>query len=203
MSNVVLEDKGLSSAFFPSLNHLPKDINVKQNYHSQHQKEEFEREVILALSKQNSEAGSSKERETIEQSKSESPKPGPSNYVPPSKKRKLKRSVGSFEAPFNQETPELNHHNTPYSVKLNPNYLNAHPLWDMIINFPKAIANDFQKFHATMCLWRWHKLDGCDLIVVKRPNMELIPASIVQVKMLSKFASNIVQNVNDFGTKLR
>jgi len=179
---------------------MPKaiDINQEQN-DNQDQREypESEMETALNLSKnKDPEPGIPRKREFLEMSKSESPKPGPSNYIPPQKKRKLKRSFGSFEAPLSSEVPGLNHYNSQYSPDINADYLNAHPLWDMIINFPKPIANDFQKFHSAMCLWRWHKLDGCDLIVVKRPNMELIPASIVQIKMLSKFATNIVQSVN-------
>ncbi|KAE9553842.1 hypothetical protein FO519_002930 [Halicephalobus sp. NKZ332] len=120
--------------------------------------------------------------ENKSEEKSESPKPGPSNYVPQLRRKpRMKRNFvpESSDSSANSEVSVLPHHSAPYS--LNSNYLNAHPLWDMINNFPKSIANDFQKFHSAMCLWRWHKIDGCDLVTVKRPNMELIPASIIQI----------------------
>ena len=70
------------------------------------------------------------------------------------------------------------------------------PIWNMIVNFPKAIANNYQTFHQAMCQWKWEVIDDIQLPVILRGSQKLVAHSIAHIKLFSKFPNNV--NFNQY-----
>jgi hypothetical protein len=65
------------------------------------------------------------------------------------------------------------------------------PIWNMIINFPKDISNDYKPFRDAMCEWQMESIDGINIPAIRRGSQKFVAHSVAHIKLFSKFPTNV------------
>jgi hypothetical protein len=65
------------------------------------------------------------------------------------------------------------------------------PIWNMIINFPKEISNEYKPFHDAMCEWQMETIDEINIPVILRESQKFVAYSVAHIKLFSKFPTNV------------